>query len=152
MSETTVGVIIVAVIALAGTFITAIIGLLTWRRNLKCQILRDERNRIEKKFERYLPCYLDCLKKNLIEARLGAAFLWEFPESVRKEFGKALKGGAFSANDVKVKQNAYFTMAFEMSKAIANYDQDIRKTYELVDTKKGFEIATEIIQRGLLKW
>ena len=126
--------------------------MLTWTRNLKYQILRDERNRIEKKFERYLDYYLDCLKKNSIEAPLGAVFLYEFPESVRKEFDKALKGGAFSTNDVKVKQNAYFTMAFEMSKTIANYDQDIRKTYELVDPKKAFEIATEIIQSGLLKW
>ncbi|MHC4397530.1 MAG: hypothetical protein ACYS1A_17955 [Planctomycetota bacterium] len=152
MSETTVGVIIGAAIALAGTFITAIIGLLTWTRNLKYQILRDERNRIEKKFEKYLDYYLDCLKKNSIEAPLAATFLHEFPESVRKEFDKALKDGAFSPSDVKVKQNAYFTMAFEMSKTIANYDQDIRKTYELVDPKKAFEIATEIIQKGLLRW
>jgi len=152
MSDTIIGIIIGASIALAGTILTGVIGLLTWTRNLRYQILRDERNRLEKRFEICLDQYLDSLKRQSIDAPLGAAFEFEFPEAVRNEFNTTLKSGAFSSSDLKVKQQAFFRMAFEMSKAIANYDKDIRKTYELVAPSKALQIASEIIKRGLLKW
>lgn len=152
MSDIIVGAVIGAIIALAGIVITATIGLLTWTRNLKYQILRDERNRLEKKFEIYLDSYLDCLKKNAIDAPLGAIFAHEFPEHVRNEFQEAVKRRAFSSEDPKVKQQAYFKMAYAMSKAIAEYEKEIRKTYELVDPRKALQIAYDIIQSGLLKW
>ncbi|MHC4425736.1 MAG: hypothetical protein ACYSYV_06545 [Planctomycetota bacterium] len=152
MSETIIGVIIGASIALTGTAITAVIGLLTWTRSLKYQILRDERDRLEKKCERYLDYYLDCLKKDAIDAPLGAALVHEFPEAIRDEFSAALKDRAFGSDDTKTKQQAYFRMAFAMSKAIAEYEKDIRKTYELVDPRKALQIATDIIQSGFIKW
>jgi hypothetical protein len=152
MSDMVIGAIIGAAIALAGTLITAGIGLLTWTRNIRYQILRDERDRLGKRFEMCLDQYLDSLKKNSIDAPLGAAFEYEFPNAVRDEFERAVKSGAFSSSDKKVKQQAYFQMAFEMSKAIANYDKDIRKTYELVAPSKALQIASEIIQSDLLKW
>ena len=152
MNDAIVVAIIVASIALSGTFITVLIGLLKWKRNLKYQILRDEKDRLEKRFEICLDQYLDCLKKQAINAPLGAALLFEFPESVRDEFGTTLKSGAFSSSDLAIKQHAYFRMAFEMSKAIANYDKKIHKTYELVSPTKALKIASEIIQSGLMKW
>lgn len=152
MGEAVIGTIIGAAIALTGTGITACIGLLTWTRSLKYQILKDERDRLEKKSERYLDYYLDCLKKNAIDAPLGAALLHEFPESVREEFQAALKSHAFGSDDTTSKQQAYFRMAFAMSKAVAEYEKDIRKTYELADPRKALQIVTDIIQSGFLKW
>jgi len=147
MNDTVISAIIVAATALVATFAS----LFSWRRNLKLQILRDERKRLEKRFEICLAQYLDCLKKQSIDAPLGAALLFEFPESVRDEFGTALKSGVFSSNDLKEKQQAYFRMAFEMSKAIANYDDLIRRTHRLVDAKKAVERVSEITKSGLLK-
>ena len=43
-------------------------------------------------------------------------------------------------------------MAYAMSKAIAEYEKEIRKTYELVDPRRALDIATDIIQSGFLKW
>ena len=148
-----IGAIVGATVALIGIIVTAGLGLLTWTRNLKCQILRDERDRLEKKFGIFLDYYLNCLKKNAIDAPLGAAFAHEFPEPLRAEFENAVQNGAFSSNvDTHVKQHAYFKMAYAMSKAIAEYEKEIRKTYELVDPRRALDIATDIIQSGFLKW
>ena len=38
--------IVIALIALFGVLITAIIGFLTWSRNIKYQILKDQRERL----------------------------------------------------------------------------------------------------------
>ena len=149
MSDTIVGAIIGAAIASLGS----IIGLLTWTRNLKYQILRDERDRLEKKLDLFLNYYLDCLKKNAIDGPLASAFTYEFTEPIRVEFETAVQSGAFSNEvDTSVKQQAYFNMAYEMSKAKAEYEQEIRKTYELVDAKKAMEVARDIIKRGLINW
>lgn len=152
MSDTIIGTIIGAAIALAGTAITAIVGYRTWTRNLKYQILKGERDRFEKKFEKYLDYYLECLKKNAIDAPLGATLAFEFPEAIKKQFREAIESGAFSSNDPKVKQKAYFQMAFEMSKVLAEHETEIRKTCELVDSKKSFQVVKDVIQSGLLKW
>ena len=123
MSDAVIGAIIGAVVASIGT----IIGLLTWTRNLKYQILRDERDRIEKKFDLFLDYFLDCLKKNAIDAPLASTFTHEFPEPIRAEFEAAVQNGAFSNKaDPTVKKHAYFSMAFAMSKAKAEYEQEIR--------------------------
>jgi hypothetical protein len=152
MSDTIFGVIIGASIALVGTAITAIFGYFMWALSLKYQILKGERDRLEKKFERYLDYYLDCLKKNAIDAPLGAALTFEFPKAIQNQFGEALRNGAFASNDPKVKQKAYFDMAFAMSKILAKHEEEIRKTYEHVDPKKAFQVVKEVIQSGLLKW
>jgi hypothetical protein len=152
MSDTIIGAIIGAAIALAGTGITAFIGYLMWTRSLKYQILKGERDRLDKKFERYLDYYLDCLKKNSIDAPLGAKLAFEFPEPIKNQFSKAIKSGAFSTDDLKTKQEAYFGMAFEMSKILAEHEKEIRKTYELVDSKMAFQVVKDVIQSGLLKW
>jgi len=147
-----IGAIIGAAIALAGTAITAIVGYLMWTRSLKYQILKGERDRLEKKFERYLDYYLDCLKKNAIDAPLGATLAFEFPGDIQKEFRDAIKSRAFSTDDLKAKQEAYFGMAFAMSKVLAEHEKEIRKTYELVDSKKAFQVIKDVIRSGLLKW
>ena len=152
MSDTIVGAIIGASIALFVTAITAIFGYFMWAQKLKYQILRGEKERLENKFEKYLDYYLDCLKKNAIDAPLGATLTFGFPEAIRNQFGEALRNGAFSGDDIKVKQKAYFDMAFEMEKTLAKYEKEIWKTYELVDPQKAFQVVKEVIQSGFLKW
>lgn len=152
MTDTIIGAIIGAAIALAGTGITAFLGYLMWTRSLKYQILKGERDRLEKKFERYLDYYLDCLKKNAVDAPLGATLAYEFPEAIQKQFREAIKSGAFSTDDLKIKQEAYFEMAYAMSKVLAEHEKDIRKTYELIDPQKPFQVVKDVIQSGLLKW
>lgn len=152
MSDTISGAIIVASIALAGTAITAIVGFFTWGRSFKYKALKEERDRLDKKFERYLDYYLDCLKKNAIDAPLGATLTFEFPEPIQNQFGEALRKGAFSGDDPKVKQEAYFQMAFAMKKILSEYEKEIRKTYQLVDPQKSFQIIKELIQSSLLIW
>jgi hypothetical protein len=138
--------IIVALIALIGVIITAIIGLLTWSRNIKYQILKDERDRLEKKGEFILEKYSECLRDNSINARLAALINFEFPKNVAEEFERAIEKGVFTSDSEKDKKGAYFNLAFEISKAIRDYNIKIQQTSEFVDKKFVLDQLTDILK------
>lgn len=138
--------IVAALIALVGVLITAIIGFLTWSRNIKYQILKDERDRLEKKGEFILEKYSECLKENSINGRLAALINFEFPKNVAEEFERAIERGAFSSDNEKDKKEAYFNLAFEISRAIREYNIKIQQTSEFVDKKFAIDQLTEILK------
>jgi hypothetical protein len=138
--------IIVALIALVGVLITAIIGFLTWSRNIKYQIIKDERDRLERKGEFILEKYSECLKEKSIDGRLAALINFEFPKNVAEEFEIAIKNGVFSSDNQKDKKEAYFNLAFEISKAIRDYNIKIQQTSEFVDKKFVLDQLTEILK------
>ena len=138
--------IIGACVALLGVLITASIGFLTWSRNIKYQILKDERERLEKKSDFILEQYSDSLTNNSINAKLVALIMYEFPKNVNDEFEKARKLGVFSSDDEKMKKEAMFNMTFEISKAIRDYNKKIQQTSEFVDKKFALQQFNEIIK------
>jgi len=137
--------IIGACVALLGILVTASIGFLTWSRNIKYQILKDERERLEKKSDFILEKYSDALLNNSINAKLVALLMYEFPKNVYEEFEKARKTGVFSTDDKKLKSEAMFTMTFEISKAVRDYNQKIQQTSEFIDKKFALKQFNEII-------
>ena len=138
--------IIGACVALLGMLITASIGFLTWSRNIKYQILKDERERLEKKSDFILEQYKDSLINNSINAKLVALIMYEFPKNVNDEFEKARKLGAFSNDNEKIKKEAMFSMTFEISKAIRDYSKKIQQTSEFVDKQFALQQFKEIIK------
>jgi hypothetical protein len=138
--------IVVSFIALFGVIITALIGFLTWSRNLKYQILKDERDRLEKKGEFVLDQYAKCLGDNSINAKLAAVLMYEFPKNVAEEFEKWRQDGVFSSDDEQKKKRAYFNIAFEISKAIRDYNKKIQQTNEFVDKQFALKQLTEIVK------
>jgi hypothetical protein len=136
--------IIVALVALFGVLVTASIGFLTWSRNLKYQILRDERDRLEKKGDFILEKFSECLAENKINAKLAALINFEFPKNVAEEFEKSVESGVFSTQDESKKKEAFFNMAYEISKAIRDYNIKIQRTSEFVDKQFAFKQLSEI--------
>lgn len=136
----------VSLVALFGVLITASIGFLTWSRNLKYQILKDERDRLEKKGEFILEQYSKCLEENLINGRLAALIYHEFPKNVAEEFQKSIDDGVFLTDNETKKKEAYFNMAFEISKAIREYNIKIQQTNEFVDKQFALKQLSEIIK------
>lgn len=131
--------IAVALIALLGVLLTAIFGFLTWSRNLKYQILKDERDRLEKKGDYVLEKYQNCLTENSIDGKFAALVQLEFPKAVGDEFYRALESGVFSSDDKNKKAKAYFNMAYEISKVVRDYNVRIQQTSEFVDKKFALE-------------
>jgi Flp pilus assembly protein TadB len=77
--------------ALLSIVATAFLGFLTWSRNIRFQILKDERDRLESKFEVALELLKDGLSDGEVSGRLAAMCHHEFPENVRNEFKRLSK-------------------------------------------------------------
>jgi len=146
METSIVVAIIGATVALFSVLVTALIGFLTWSRNIKYQILKDERERLEKKSDFLLEKYSDALINNVLNAKLVALIMYEFPKNVNEEFEKARKLGVFSTDEKLIKSEAMFNMTFEISKAIRDYNTQIQQTSEFIDKKFALKQFNEIIK------
>lgn len=152
MDTTVIIGIIGALSALAGVIITTILGFLIWSRNIRFQILKDERDRLESKFETALTLLQTGIIEGTINARLAAMCNHEFPKDVREEFEQMVNDKVFSSTDESTKKQAYFSMAHAMSKAIQEYNVKIQETAEVVNKEFAVQLAKNIINSGLLKW
>ena len=152
METTIIVAIIGAVTALFGVLITAALGFLTWSRNIQHRILTEERNRLEDKFEKALDLLHEGLREGMIHARLYAMCAIEFPENVQKQFQKLLESSVFESNEDFEKKKAMFEMSKEMSLAIKEYDENIRKNATVVDKEFAARMASEILRRQLFSW
>ena len=155
MSEGVIAIIgasIGGAVVLVATIITSGIALLTWTRNIKFEILKDERDRLDQQFELALESFHEGLKSGELPAMLVAKFQHEFPANVRKEFNETISQNILSGSNDEAKQQAYVRLSFEMAKAISKRNAEIRKTAEVVDSQFALNVAMEIIKSGLLKW
>lgn len=151
MDKTILVAIIGASVALTGIVVTTIFGFLTWSRNIRFQILKDERDRLEKKFETAMELLGKGLEDGTINGRLAAMCHHEFPENVRNEFIRLTESDVFSNEELFERKKAYFAMAHEMSKAIKEYNVKIQETAEVVDKEFATKLAVNIIRTGLLR-
>lgn len=125
--------ILVPFVTLLGVIFTALVGFLTWSKNLKYQILKDERDRLEKKAELVLELYKNAIFNNSINAKLASLVLIEFPKNVSDEFNKTVEDRVMSSEDIQLKKEAFFRMAYEISLAIKEYDNKILRNAQVVD-------------------
>ena len=139
-------------VALLGIIATGVLGFLTWSRNIRFQILKDERDRLESKFEQALDLLSDGLSDGTINGRLAAMCHHEFPENVRNEFIRLLDDKIFSHEEEYERKKAYFFMAHEMSKAIGEYNIKIQETAEVVDKDFAARLAISILKTGIVRW
>lgn len=152
MDNTIIVAIIGASVAFLSIVVTALLGFLTWSRNIRFQILKDERDRLESKFEVALELLGKGLQNETIDGRLAAMCHHEFPENVSKEFVRLLDEKIFSHEQEFERKKAYFLMAHEMSKAVKEYNVKIQETAEVVDKEFAAKLAVNIIRTGLVRF
>lgn len=152
MDNTITVAVIGASVAFLSVVITTFLGFLTWSRSIRFQILKDERDRLENKFEVALDLLSTGLKEGTINGRLAAMCHHEFPENVRTEFTRLLDERIFSHEEELERKKAYFLMAHEMSKAVKEYNVKIQETAEVVDKEFAARLAVNILRTGLVRW
>ncbi|QDT25482.1 hypothetical protein Enr10x_07780 [Gimesia panareensis] len=135
--------------AFLGIIVTTLFGFLTWSRNIKFQILKDERDRFEEKAQIVLEHYHEALNTGKLDVKYVAVILYEFPSEVSKIFRSSMEADVLNAKDIETKQAEYMKLALAMSKSIDNYSQQIKKTAEVVDKKFAMELAMDIVKKTI---
>lgn len=124
MSETLLGVIIGGLIASIAPIASLISETIRWKLERRLEQLREERSRLEHLIADVLPQLGDGMAENSYSSHMTSDIFALMPSSVSDKFEKWM---AEEQKDELKSKHAFFDIALEMKKCLAEIDRNIAK-------------------------